>query len=84
MELHEHFTNGPAVLPLLTVADVAIRLQVHPETVRRWIKAGELGHIGLGGKGRWLRVSEGQLAEFVAVRSRCFDAQWAADGTPAA
>jgi excisionase family DNA binding protein len=27
---------------LLSVADVATRLKVHPETVRRWIRAGKI------------------------------------------
>ena len=33
---------------LLTVFDVAERLQVHPETIRRWIRDGRLTAIDLG------------------------------------
>jgi putative resolvase len=33
---------------LLTVDQVARRLQLHPATIRRWIKAGRLHAISLG------------------------------------
>ena len=38
---------------LLTVNDVAERLQVHPITVRRHIKAGKLRAVRVGRSGRF-------------------------------
>jgi len=44
---------------LKTVQQVAERLQVHQETVRKWLRDGELVGINLGGKSGWrIRVSE--------------------------
>ena len=34
---------------LLTVDEVAERLKCHPQTVRRWIWSGQLGHVKVGG-----------------------------------
>ncbi len=34
---------------LLTVGEVANRLKCHPQTVRRWIWSGKLGHVKVGG-----------------------------------
>ena len=34
---------------LLTVGEVANRLKCHPQTVRRWIWSGKLGHVKAGG-----------------------------------
>ena len=47
---------------LLTVDEVARRLKLHPETVRRWIRAGKLRAIRLGSDraGLRIRVSEVQ------------------------
>ncbi|HZQ37077.1 MAG TPA: helix-turn-helix domain-containing protein [Dehalococcoidia bacterium] len=44
----------------LTVAEVAARLRLNPETVRRWLKAGRLRGYRLGGtKAGWrVRVSD--------------------------
>ena len=50
--------------PLLTVDEVAQRLKVHPETVRRWIRAGALRAIPLGPRAGY-RVTEGNLQEFL-------------------
>lgn len=47
----------------LTIADVALRLQVSTKTVRRWIGAGALPVHRLG---RLLRISEQDLAVFLA------------------
>jgi excisionase family DNA binding protein len=48
---------------LLTVAEVARRLKLHPETVRRWIKTGRLHAISLGSdRAGWrIRASEVEL-----------------------
>lgn len=37
----------------LTVDDVATRLQIHPETVRRWLREGRLEGILMGRRGGW-------------------------------
>lgn len=48
----------------LTVAQVGERLQVHPETVRRWLRDGRLrGHF-LSRKGGY-RVAESELRRFL-------------------
>jgi excisionase family DNA binding protein len=38
---------------LLTVEDVAERLQVHPETVRRWLREGWLTGYRISRRGGW-------------------------------
>lgn len=37
---------------LLTVEDAAKRVKVHPETIRGWIRSGELPAVDIGGKYR--------------------------------
>jgi excisionase family DNA binding protein len=49
---------------LLTVADICERLQVHEETVRRWLRDGRLKGINLGGKSGY-RVRASELEEFL-------------------
>jgi len=54
---------------LYTVAEVAARLKVHPNSVRRFIKEGRLRAVRLGsGHGHRVavRVSEGALQEFLS------------------
>lgn len=61
-------TSRSSSLPcLLTVKEVAERLQVSTKTIRRWIAADELSvhHIG-----RQLRVSEDDLLVFLARRRK--------------
>jgi excisionase family DNA binding protein len=49
----------------LTTAEVAARLRVHEDTVRRYIKQGRLRAVkGPGPKGQF-RVSEEALAEYI-------------------
>lgn len=43
---------------LLTVDEVANRLKCHPQTVRRWIWSGKLGHVKVGGL---VRISEEEV-----------------------
>lgn len=44
---------------LLTVADVAVRLRVREETVREWLRRGELHGFNFGGRTGWrVPVSE--------------------------
>jgi excisionase family DNA binding protein len=49
---------------LLTPEQVAEYLQVHVETVRRWLRSGELRGINLGGRSRW-RVRREDLQRFI-------------------
>ncbi len=50
---------------LLTVAQVAEQLQVHPETVRVWIRTGELEAMDIGGE---YRISRADLNDFIQRR----------------
>jgi excisionase family DNA binding protein len=49
----------------LTVEQVAQRLQVHAETVRRWLRAGRLKGLRLGGTKLGYRISERELTRFL-------------------
>jgi excisionase family DNA binding protein len=51
---------------MLTVAQVAERLQVAPKTVRRWLHEGRLQGRMLGGTKAGYRISEAALAAFIA------------------
>ena len=48
---------------LLTVEEVAARLRVHPETIRRWLRAGQMRGVRVGGRrsGWRVRVTEVDL-----------------------
>ena len=46
---------------LLTVAQVAERLQLHPETIRRWIREGRLKAITLGTDRSGFRIRQSEL-----------------------
>ena len=46
----------------LSVKEVATRLSVTEETVRRWCRAGELGHYKIGNN---IRVKEDDLQEYI-------------------
>jgi excisionase family DNA binding protein len=51
---------------LLTVEDVAEQLQVHPETVRRWLREGRLEGYRISRRGGWRirpEAVEAMLAE---------------------
>jgi excisionase family DNA binding protein len=52
---------------LYTVEEVAARLGVHPDTVRRWIKSGELRAINLGGRAGY-RITEQAYKQFLQER----------------
>lgn len=60
--------NSVAESPLLTVAEVAAKLRVTPETVRRWIRAGALPAIEIGGRRAGLRVEAAQVEAYVEQR----------------
>lgn len=49
----------------LTVEEVAEELRVHPETVRQWIRRGELDAFDTG---RGYRISRTDLDDFVQRR----------------
>jgi len=48
---------------LWTVEQVADYLQLHPETVRRWIRAGKLPAVKLGSNRAGLRIHEADVAK---------------------
>ncbi len=52
----------------LTVEDVATQLQVSTETVRRWIRSGQLPVLDLGGPKAGYRIRGDALAAFLAER----------------
>lgn len=49
----------------LTVRDVAEMLRVHEETVRRWIRRGELTALDLGGPRAGYRIRPSDLDDFI-------------------
>jgi excisionase family DNA binding protein len=67
---------------LLTVAEVADWLRVHPETVRLWLRDGLLRGFMPGGKRSGYRVRESELRRFMAEREELGGA--AAGSVPAA
>jgi excisionase family DNA binding protein len=52
---------------MLTVKQVAERLQVTPLTVRRWLKRGELTGIVISDRGGW-RIDPESVEQFIARR----------------
>lgn len=52
---------------LLTAEEVAARLRVHVETVRKWLRTGQLRAIRLGGRSGY-RVTPAELHEFLERR----------------
>jgi excisionase family DNA binding protein len=54
--------------PLMTVPEVAATLRLHPDTVRRWLRAGQLPAVNLGGR-RGYRVRRSELDRFLAALS---------------
>jgi len=53
---------------LLTVHEIVERLQVHEQTVRRWLRSGELHGYSLGRKSGW-RIRQRDLDTFLEARS---------------
>lgn len=54
---------------LLTVVQVAKRLQLHPETIRRWIREGRLHAISLGTTRSGFRIRASELARVTETPS---------------
>ena len=52
---------------MLTVRQVAEHLQVHADTVRRWLEANTLRGVKLGGRAGW-RIPESELRRFIEER----------------
>lgn len=52
---------------LLTVEEVAARLAVHPDTIRKWIRNRELTAINLGGRAGY-RIKLAALDAFLLKR----------------
>jgi excisionase family DNA binding protein len=50
---------------MLTVEEVASELRVHPETVRSWIRTGELDAVDIG---REYRIYRADLDDFIQRR----------------
>jgi len=57
---------------MLTVKQVAERLQVHPITVRRWIYSGKLRAVRTDGA---VRIEESALREFIDNHSTAKNTQ---------
>jgi excisionase family DNA binding protein len=47
--------------PLLTVAEVASRLRMNPETVRVWLRTGQLKGVMPGGNKLGYRIPESEV-----------------------
>jgi excisionase family DNA binding protein len=52
--------------PLLTVDEVAARLKVNPETVRRWLRAKRIRGVMMGGKRGGYRVPTSEVERVAA------------------
>jgi len=51
---------------VLTVAEVAKRLRVHPVTLRGWLKAGKVRGVRLGGTRAGWRIPASEVARVLA------------------
>lgn len=52
-----------------TVAEIVERLKVHPDTVRDWLRTGDLRGVNFGGRTGW-RAQGKDLNAFVAGRGQ--------------
>ena len=50
---------------LLTVQEVAERLRINPETVRRWLRQEKLHGVLMGGDRGGYRIAESELRRFL-------------------
>ena len=53
---------------MLTVEQVAERLQVHRDTVYAWIRSGQLPGYRIGGRKAGFRIKQSDLERFVEAR----------------
>jgi excisionase family DNA binding protein len=51
---------------LLTVPEVATQLRITPKTVRRWLRAGTLHGVRLGGKKIGWRIPQGEVNRLIS------------------
>ena len=51
---------------LLTVPEVAERLRLHPDTVRRWLREGRIQGAMMGGRAGGYRVHESEVERVAA------------------
>ena len=51
---------------VLTVAEVAKRLRIHPVTLRGWLKAGKVRGVRLGGSRAGWRIPASEVARVLA------------------
>jgi excisionase family DNA binding protein len=51
----------------INTKDIAKRLDIHVETVRRWLRTGALRGVHVGGKGGY-RIRQSDLEEFLRSR----------------
>ena len=66
---------------MLTVDEVAERLKVNEQTVRRWLREGELTGIAFGGRTGW-RINEDDLQAFLAARREAENTREPAKNSP--
>ena len=59
---------------LLTVHDVAARLKITPETVRRWLRTGKLRGVLPGGDKMGYRIAEREVARLLTETRAASDA----------
>src|SRR5262245_431184 len=52
---------------LLTVPEVAERLRITPETVRRWLRAGKVHGVLVGGDKMGYRIAETEVARLTSA-----------------
>jgi excisionase family DNA binding protein len=50
---------------LLTTNDVAMRLKVHPETVKRWLREGRMRGMRVSDRMGW-RVPQSEVQRFIS------------------
>ncbi len=60
----------------MTVQEVAERLRLHPESVRRWLREGRLKGGRMGGRRLGYRIPESEVERIVAA--------WVEGGAPRA
>lgn len=60
-----------SIMELLTVTEVAERVRVSPELVRRWLRQGRLRGVRLGGTRLGWRIPEAELDRFLVAAGLC-------------